>query len=330
MVGEMKERESFLTGLDLTKLIAAIMIVLLHSGIIYTYSYSVDLWFTNVVTRWAVPFFFMASGYFMPANLSKLIRYVIRILLWYVIWTLLYIPLLGVEWNGIWSKVFPANTVVVPFWYLPALLASLVLVYLGKKVFRGNYTILLLIAVLFYLGALLGDAYSGLWPDNPLYQLNNQIWGGGTRNGFLFGTLFVCLGSCLHDSRYTKECLRVVPRSALVCGVVVFSLFAVFEATLYDHFQTGVDFNVTIFSVPLVLAIFLLSLQCRIPRNVSLVLRKMSTLLFIVHWYFVQVVPYEAFQNSALRFCLILGLAALTSAVILLLSKLIKPLAYLF
>lgn len=326
----MKKQDVCLTGLDLTKLIAAVMIVLLHSGIIYTYSYSQDLWLTNVVTRWAVPFFFMASGYFMPADLRKLLRYILRILVWDVVWTLLYILLFGTGWDGIWDKVFPDNTVVVPFWYFPSLLACMVLVYLGKKVFRGNYTVLLVLAALLYLGALLGDAYSGLCPDNPLYQLNNSIWGGGTRNGFLFGTLFVCLGSFLHDCRYTESFLRVVPRAALVCGVVLFFLFAAFEATLFDRFQTGVDFNVTLFSVPFALSIFLLSLQCRIPRSVSLVLRKLSTLLFIVHWFFVQRVPYEAFQNSALRFCLILALSLLASAAILLLSKIIKPLAYLF
>lgn len=196
--------------------------------------------------------------------------------------------------------------------------------------FRGNYTILLFLAVLLYLGALLGDAYSGLCPNNALYQSNNEIWGGGTRNGFLFGTLFVCLGSFLHDCHYTESILRVVPRSTLICGIILFAIFATFEATLFSQFQTGVDFNVTIFSIPLVLFIFLFSLQCKIPLNVSLVLRKGSTLLFIVHWYFVQLVPYEAFQNSALRFCVILTLSLLASAVIFLLSKIITPLAYLF
>lgn len=326
----MKTQESCLTGLDLTKLIAAVMIVLLHSGIIYTYSYSADIWLTNVLTRWAVPFFFLASGYFMPDNLRKLFRYAVRILVWDVVWTLLYVLLFGIGPEGLWDKVFPDNTVVVPFWYFPSLLACMVLVYLGKKLFRGNYTVLLTLAALLYLGALLGDAYSNLCPDNALYQLNNSIWGGGTRNGFLFGTLFVCLGSFLHDCRYTASFLRAVPRAALVCGVLLFFLFAAFEATLFDHFQTGVDFNVTLFSVPFALSVFLLSLQCKIPKSVSVVLRKMSTLLFIVHWYFVQAVPYEAFNNSALRFLLILALSALASAVILLLSKVIKPLAYLF
>lgn len=326
----MKMREAGLTGIDLTKLIAAIMIVLLHSGIIYTYSYTDDIWFTNVATRWAVPFFFMASGYFMPTNAGKLIHYVARIFLWDVLWTLLYIVLFGVGFAGIWNKVFPNNTVVVPFWYFPSLLACLVLVYIGKKIFRSNYTILLTIAAILYVGALLGDAYSGLYPDNIVYQLNNSIWGGGTRNGFLFGTLFVCLGSFLRDCRYTTNFVRVIPRTALVCSVILFFGFAVFEATLFDRFHTGIDFNVTLSSIPLAVSIFLLSLQCEVKKSVSLVLRKLSTLLFIVHWYFVQIVPYEAFDNSVLRFALILLLSLGASVAILLLSKIIKPLAYLF
>lgn len=134
----MKKQEVYLTGLDLTKFIAAVMIVLLHSGIIYTYSYSGDLWLTNVITRWAVPFFFMASGYFMPSNLHKMIRYTVRILAWDAVWTLVYIFLFGIEIDGIWNKVFPNNTVVVPFWYFLSLLACLFLVYLEKKCFAGT------------------------------------------------------------------------------------------------------------------------------------------------------------------------------------------------
>ncbi|MCX4375138.1 MAG: hypothetical protein OSJ61_03105 [Lachnospiraceae bacterium] len=55
-----------LSGIDMIKIVAAVLVLLSHVGVLGTYSNTADMWFINIVFRWCIPFFFVCNGFFMP------------------------------------------------------------------------------------------------------------------------------------------------------------------------------------------------------------------------------------------------------------------------
>ena len=52
-------------ALDRFRLLAAVLVVCIHTSPLSSASPSWDFWLTRVLARTAVPFFFMVSGYFL-------------------------------------------------------------------------------------------------------------------------------------------------------------------------------------------------------------------------------------------------------------------------
>lgn len=53
------------TGIDFFRLIAAILIITIHTSPLASFSATGDFILTRIVARVAVPFFFMTSGFFL-------------------------------------------------------------------------------------------------------------------------------------------------------------------------------------------------------------------------------------------------------------------------
>jgi serine/alanine racemase len=84
---------------DLFKFICALMVVAIHIAPLSSYSTLINYGIQNYLARVAVPFFFVASGYFLfrktsYENFDKTIplAYAKRIFRLYVIWTVIYFP----------------------------------------------------------------------------------------------------------------------------------------------------------------------------------------------------------------------------------------------
>ena len=54
--------------LDRMRLLAAILVVAIHTAPLSSYCPTLDFWLTRVLARLAVPFFFMITGYFLAKN----------------------------------------------------------------------------------------------------------------------------------------------------------------------------------------------------------------------------------------------------------------------
>ena len=124
-----KDKESALvsmehenTGIDLFKLIAAFLVLISHSGMLYTYIGDVEGYIINPIFRWCVPFFFICTGFYLKSDNRGFICYLVRILVLYFVWTVYYIvaghitvsfdTIIRIIWQGI----------IGPFWYFPALI----------------------------------------------------------------------------------------------------------------------------------------------------------------------------------------------------------------
>ncbi|MCI9132808.1 MAG: acyltransferase [Lachnospiraceae bacterium] len=201
-------------SLDLFRIVAAILIVAIHTSPLETYSELADFILTRIVARVAVPFFFLVTGYYvLPKCLGSsgkgrnqrrrsFWNYEKKNLYLYLGAILLYLP---VNWyagnlKGPWTLGGLLQELVFQgtfyhLWYLPGLLLGMLLVYgLGKLV---PYRILLAISAVLYVIGLGGDSYYGLVSQwKPLEAFYGWIFAVSpyTRNGVFFAPLFLCLG----------------------------------------------------------------------------------------------------------------------------------------
>ncbi|MFD2615047.1 serine racemase VanT catalytic subunit [Paenibacillus gansuensis] len=220
-------------GIDLFKFFAAILVITIHTGPLLSYNSRADFLLTSLAARIAVPFFFMASGYFFfhkikneQGNQTKLLRqFLQRTGILYAICILIYLPVnayaghLTGAWNlPILIKSLLFGGTFYHLWYLPALMIGVAIVYGLRSFLREPYVII--VTLLLYLAALLGDNYYSLAAENQALQnMVQHVYGimDSTRNGIFFAPLFIALGSLEANRRKPK-------RSALHSYILLFGI----------------------------------------------------------------------------------------------------------
>lgn len=199
------------SGLDWLKFAAALLVIANHTGPLHAYYAYADFLLSGVLTRIAVPIFFMSSGFFFFRKLTgdpaedqrALWGYFKKIAFLYGIAILLYLPLN--VYKGYFSDSFTFigflkdlifNGAFYHLWYLPALIIGLYLTYiLYVKISLPK--LLVICCLLFGIG-LLGDSYYGLTVRaagfHQLYDTMFLVFD-YTRNGILYAPIFIVLGA---------------------------------------------------------------------------------------------------------------------------------------
>ena len=204
-------------GLDACKLLAALLVVAIHTSPLAELAPLGDFFLTRVLGRLAVPFFFMVTGHFVLGSVlagreGRVWRQIQKLLLLYAVAILLYLPIglyaghyQGSGPLGLLRLVLFDGT-FYHLWYFPACAMGLGIVWLLSRFLRPKG--LLAVTGLLYLAALLGDSYYGLTaclsPLAAVYDLAFQVFS-YTRNGLLMAPLFLLLGALLgrHSGRRT-------------------------------------------------------------------------------------------------------------------------------
>ncbi len=207
--------------LDRFRLIAAFLVIAIHTSPLASFSPEGDFFLTRVLARIAVPFFFMVTGQFVAAHFlekegspesgtqinnslfaqSYLLHCLRKTGILYIISIVLYLPI------GIYAGHYQGLTVLsllrmvlfdgtfYHLWYFPACLLGILVVYLMSR-FLKLKGMLAFSAILYVIG-LSGDSYYGLIRKAPaletIYELLFQICS-YTRNGLFFAPLFLTLG----------------------------------------------------------------------------------------------------------------------------------------
>lgn len=205
--------------LDRFRLLAALLVIAIHTSPLAMFSPEGDFFLTRVLARVAVPFFFMVTGQFTAGKLIAaregqcknqiLLRYLRKILILYMISILLYLPV-GIYAGHYQNITFASIMKMVLFdgtfyhlWYFPACMLGIVLIYLMSRFLKLRC--ILIVSTVLYLAGLCGDSYFGLTRKLPplenAYELFFQICS-HTRNGLFFAPLFLALGAwCAGGSR---------------------------------------------------------------------------------------------------------------------------------
>lgn len=193
--------------LDWFRLLAAAMVIAIHTAPLADCSPFADYLVTRVLGRVAVPFFLMLSGrYVLQADARRWRAFMKKTALVYAGAIALYLPL-NLYAGGMsfaqWIRAILIDGTFYHLWYFPALLCGMALC---RLLLRAGRRTALCIAAFLYLIGLLGDSYFGFAVHVPaisrvytwIFQVSVY-----TRNGLFYAPVFLLLGTMRLQMRHS-------------------------------------------------------------------------------------------------------------------------------
>ena len=200
-------RKEVLVGIDLAKLLCAIIVVFGHT---FCYDSCWGGWIKSVLFEVCVPFFFIASGFFLFRGMERnattinvyVKKYLNRLCSIYIVWSILtiyvsYYNLSLAHANYSWWMIgihmirqfFFSGSMGV-YWYILALIYSTLIIYwIGYK--KGEYNALTIVS---FLGYVLGVCYSrGMLSETLLGSVIHIVFG-SQKNTINEGCFYMMLG----------------------------------------------------------------------------------------------------------------------------------------
>ncbi len=274
-------------GLDYFRIVAALLVIAIHTSPLLSYSDTADFVLTRIIARVAVPFFFMVSGFFLISRgnygFDKLEIFLKRTALIYGIAILIYIPLN--IYNGYFSmnSLLPNMVKDIVFdgtmyhlWYLPAsMIGGSIAWFLVKKL--GLKKSMIITAILYIIG-MFGDSYYGISEKLPLLKnLYKCIFAVSdyTRNGIFFAPVFFVLGGII-----SVKSIRMSLKNSIIGLFISFTLMLC-EGILLHHFGVQRHDSMYLMLLPCMYFLFV-SLTFWKGHRIKL-LRTSSLIVYIIH-----------------------------------------------
>ena len=248
--------------IDIFRLFCAILVVVIHTNP-FAGIKGLEFITHEVLTRVAVPFFFVVAGFFYIPRLQKEKKifgtYLIRIFITYTCWSVFYflIKLIQLLIEGEFVLIpflktccfsFVLTGSYYHFWFFPALIFSILIVATFYKL--KSLKFLYIIGGVLYLLGCLGCAYYDLALNIPIIStIVQNKWFKTIRRLLLMGFPFFLLGVILNELKDKWENINLkIQMSILGCLIFVFiaEIVMVFILRIYH------DITLTIFLYPLV------------------------------------------------------------------------------
>lgn len=293
--------------IDYIKLFCALLVVGIHTGPFLSVDETLNFAYTQILGRMAVPFFFIASSYFFFKKIqlcdsvkeqNKVLKqYIWRIARLYFIWSLIYFVFVLYGWISDGFTIVSLLRYIRNFfftgsyyhlWFLPAMIVSVYMVFFLKD--RMHCKNMILLATAFYLIGMTVNVYGDLLVDIPV--ISTIVKGylsvfETTRNGVFFGFIYTVIGYLLAKSKH------LFTKQASLSLFVFFFICFIVEACLLK--QAGIMNNLTsMYGMLVPLEFFLFSYLLYFPStsSSSVVVREMSTLIYVIHIIFSTLLSY--------------------------------------
>lgn len=339
-------------ALDLFKFLCAILIILLHTSPLGSYSTLLSFGIRHVLTTVAVPCFFIISGFLFFEKFNTLSskeeqnqyakKYLWRLITLYLIWSAIYFVFVLIRW---YRKGFSAALVLTyikdfflegsysTIWFLLALIGAMALVFILQKKLR--YTTIFGISLAVYIVTLLGTSYYGIASKIPFLKAVFDVYYSvfdTMKNALLFGFVFVALGAVLSEK---KDTIVLSQKKTAVLIVVSWLLLAA-EQGLRMVIGSSKSSDTVIMLLPLSFFLCLFCIRTELKdRPVYAKLRKYSMCMFLCQRIPMSIVDFWfsdslAATNSLLYFAVVMGATLAISFVIIEGSKKAKFLNYIY
>lgn len=299
-------------GLDRYRLIAAFLVIAIHTSPLMSLNENADFFLTRIFARMAVPLFLIITGRYVSAkfwerdsegkdnSVAVLLRFLKKIAILYGIAIVLYLPV------GLYAGHYKEVTVTgilrmlvfdgtfYHLWYFPACMLGMVIVWICSRIGKEHFSITFLITIILYILGLLGDSYYGLTTQIPalktMYDGMFQVFS-YTRNGIFLVPIFLMIGvwfakveqentaqnDIYWDASEAKQWNRKRAGLGLLISLALMTVegFALHAADWQRHDSMYV-------MLPIVM-VFLYIWICAKPQEPSKQLRSLSTWIYILH-----------------------------------------------
>lgn len=325
------------TGLDYFRIIAALLIIAIHTSPLLSYSKLGDFILTRIIARVAVPFFFMLSGFFLISrhnyNYDKLKNFLKNTIFIYSIAILIYIPLN--IYNGYFSmdnllpniiKDIVFDGTLYHLWYLPASIIGASIAYYLVKKFGMKMSFI--IAIVFYIIGMFGDSYYGFLEKLPLLKnLYGYVFevSDYTRNGLFFAPVFFILGSIIAD-----KSASISPKKSIIGFLISFALMFCEGIILHN---LGVQRHDSMYIMLLPCMYFLFTTLTFLKGHRVKFLRTSSLIIYIIHPMMIVIIRMFSkilglqttlVNNSLIHYIVVSIASFITSIIIILIINRIK------
>ncbi|MCL2050473.1 MAG: serine racemase VanT catalytic subunit [Lachnospiraceae bacterium] len=283
-------------GLDRFRIVAAFLIVAIHTYPLSSVSQELNFLFTHVFARIAVPFFLIVTGYFVLAKPEFPAAFIKKTSLLYLAATLLYLPIsirAGHYQDGNAFIIFLRNLIFdgtfYHLWYLPAVIIGVLIIHGLRRWFSLKK--IMVIAALLYLIGLFGDSYYGLASQigfvKSAYDVIFAV-SSYTRNGIFYAPLFLLIGAFVAGQK--PKLLKRASLSGFLMPKALMLLLLMFllaEGLTLNYFGINRHDSFYLSLVPLMYFLFQFLLSRRHDRaskKLSLrVLRDTAMWIYILH-----------------------------------------------
>lgn len=284
------EEKQFRT-IDICKLIMAFAVIAIHTNPVVNVTNQMVVDIVVILEDFAVPFFFVASGFFLAygmedgkkADDGRYKRYFIKILRMYCIWTIISLPLTIYGYSLSGESVIHCLLSYVKYflfvgklynsyhlWYLLALLYAVAMIWFLKDKKVSIY-IITIVALLFFVmneGLLwLGESANGVMTQ--VAKIYQYIFNKG---GVFTGVIYVCMGMLMAQKK------QVISKWICIGGLIIINII---QMSTNIHVSNCLNIVESAF-------FFMLVLQIRLPEwKYYKMCRKASTIVYLSHlWFF--------------------------------------------
>lgn len=325
--------------LDIAKFISALLVIAIHCAPFIEVNEAFNLFYVQVIARLAVPFFFTASGWLFfrkinpkhgmhdEENKAAFKHYWKRIFQLYLVWSILYLPLLAIGWiqGGFDTSTLLRlmrdilfNGTYYHLWFLPALLLGVPIVYYMYTHWNKR-SMLWVCAGLYVIGMLInvyGNVLSSIPLLGTLLHAYESVFVTG-RNGLFFAPLYLVLGIYAQD--FIDQPYK---RQAGFAFLLSFCAFCI-EAWLLVEWGIMHDLtSMYLMLAPTVFFLFIFLLQFALPpKQIYVTLRKMSLLLYVSHIYFIYLFLNVLHMGNLIVYVLSIASSAVLALCIIIAAK---------
>lgn len=294
---------------DVLKLFFCICVIAIHTNALENVNENLWWYVLHCICRVAVPFFFVASGFFYGLkvvknradikNITK--KYLIKLLIPFIFWIIINIPIVILDYRNqglAMTDILVKLAKQLPFypigalWYVLALIVAICLLYFFIKKKKLKLAIVLGIAL--YCFALISNSYYFLIEGNQTIKnivdtyVANFI---SPRNGLFVGFLFVGIGAYIAEMYYQKKIIFLrenkQKRKHFIGTIILFiiSLITIFlEASFIRGKHYIDDHGLFVSLIYLVPTMFIIALNIKMEFNLPYKkMRELSTGMYFIH-----------------------------------------------
>ena len=317
------------SSVDLFKLICSLFVVCIHTQVLTPFHPFINWFITHALFRLAVPYFFIAGGYFLgikllPVAEDKILRmnicrdYIKKNLPMFLFWSSigLFNYIISMLQNGFSISITYIIKIILfyPMGAMWFLLASMVAVLIICLLWDYK-NILCFVAIIGYCFALMATSYYFLIDGTLLgafVKLYLQYFI-SARNGINVGLIYIGIGIYLSEkNNYIRK----------LCLKNKISIFAILYIVLcieiiFTYGKRVLDDSSCFIILPMMsMFLFLISLDIKMNYSyaLSVHLRKISVYIYCMHYllkFIMGIIPLKILQINIIQFLLIIFICVL-------------------